>query len=80
MKRVRVLSLLGVLLSLGISASIPAAYAEKVLEGQVCSARVHALTSDIDWYKNLNKAEDAAKQQGKLVFWLHILGKIDGAT
>lgn len=80
MKRVRILSMLGVLLSLGVSLSAPAAHAEKVLEGQVCSARVHALTSDIDWYKNLNKAEDAAKQQGKLVFWVHMLGKIDGAT
>jgi hypothetical protein len=41
---------------------------------------VHALTSDIDWYKNLNKAEDEAQKSGKLIFWLHILGKIDGAT
>ncbi len=80
MKRVRILSMLGVLLSLGVALNVPAAHAEKVLEGQVCSARVHALTSDIDWYKNLNKAEDAAKQQGKLVFWVHMLGKIDGAT
>ncbi|CAN5378062.1 hypothetical protein BH10CYA1_BH10CYA1_20760 [soil metagenome] len=80
MKRVRILSLLAVLLSFGVSLSVPAARAEKVLEGQVCSARVHALTSEIDWYKNLDKAEDAAKQQGKLVFWVHMLGKIDGAT
>ena len=79
MKRVGVLSMLA-LLSFGASLSIPAANAEKVLEGQVCSARVHALTSEIDWYKNLNKAEEAAQQQGKLVFWVHMLGKIDGAT
>ncbi len=73
------LSVLGVLLVLGASLSLPA-QAEKVLEGQVCSQRVHELTSEIDWYKSLNKAEDAAREQGKLVFWLHILGKIDGAT
>ncbi len=36
MKRVRILSMLGVLLSLGVSLSVPAAHAEKVLEGQVC--------------------------------------------
>ena len=68
------------ILSFAASLSIPAANAEKVLEGQVCSARVHTLTSEIDWYKNLNKAEEAAQQQGKLVFWVHMLGKIDGAT
>ncbi len=73
------LSMLSVLLVLGASLSLPV-QAEKVLEGQVCSQRVHALTSEIDWYKSLNKAEDAAREQGKLVFWLHILGKIDGAT
>jgi hypothetical protein len=54
--------------------------AEKVLEGQVCTERVHALTNDIDWQKNLKKAEEMASQQGKLIFWLHILGHIDGAT
>lgn len=80
MKRVRVLSMLALLLSFSASLSIPAAQAEKVLEGQVCSARVHALTTDIDWYKSLNKAEDEAQKQGKLVFWVHMLGKIDGAT
>ncbi|HEY9732332.1 MAG TPA: hypothetical protein V6C89_10495 [Drouetiella sp.] len=80
MKRARVLSMLAVLVSASAALSIPAAQAEKVLEGQVCSARVHALTSDIDWYKNLNKAEDEAQKSGKLIFWLHILGKIDGAT
>jgi hypothetical protein len=73
------LSILSVLLVLGASLSLPA-QAEKVLEGQVCSQRVHELTSEIDWYKSLNKAEDAAREQGKLVFWVHMLGKIDGAT
>jgi hypothetical protein len=54
--------------------------AEPVLEGTVCSERVHELTSDIHWYNNLNEAEAQAKEQGKLVFWMHMLGKIDGAT
>lgn len=51
-----------------------------VLTGEVCDVRVHELTSQIHWYDNLHKAEDAAKQQGKLIFWMHILGRIDGAT
>ena len=54
--------------------------AEKVLTGEVCSEHVHQLTTEIEWYKNLHKAEDAAQAQGKLVFWVHMLGHIDGAT
>jgi hypothetical protein len=54
--------------------------AEPVLQGAVCSTRVHELTSDIHWYTDLKEAEEQAQQQGKLVFWMHMLGKIDGAT
>jgi hypothetical protein len=54
--------------------------AEPVLQGAVCSERVHELTADIHWYNDLKDAEAQAQQQGKLVFWMHMLGKIDGAT
>lgn len=57
-----------------------AAEAAKVLSGEVCQAKVHELTTDISWYKSLSKAEEDAKREGKLIFWVHMLGKIDGAT
>lgn len=60
--------------------SAPQARAESALAGEVCTARVHQLTTDIVWYKSLTKAEEDAKREGKLVFWVHMLGKIDGAT
>ncbi|HEY9776827.1 MAG TPA: hypothetical protein V6C81_23895 [Planktothrix sp.] len=56
------------------------ASAEKLLEGQVCEENVHKLTTEIDWNKNLKKAEKQAAEENKLVFWVHIVGKIDGAT
>jgi hypothetical protein len=56
------------------------AKAEKLLQGQVCEENVHKLTSQIEWYKNLHKAEKAAAEQGKLIVWIHMVGKIDGAT
>jgi len=69
------------IVTLGFALSTVApARAEKVLQGEVCSANVHKLTTDIDWYKNLHKAEDAAKKDGKMIFWVHMVGKIDGAT
>ena len=64
--------------SIGLLSS--SANAEPVLQGTVCSERVHELTSDIHWYNDLKEAEAQAQQQGKLVFWMHMLGKIDGAT
>lgn len=56
------------------------ANAKAVLSGEVCSANVHKLTSEMTWYKSLSKAEADAEREGKLVVWVHMLGKIDGST
>jgi hypothetical protein len=53
---------------------------QTVLSGSVCSERVHELTTAMPWFTDLHKAEDQARAQNKLVFWLHMVGKIDGAT
>jgi len=52
----------------------------KVLTGNVTQQRVSQLTNEIHWFKNLSEAKSAAYQQGKMVFWVHMLGQIDGAT
>ena len=68
-------------LLLGSSLTIPKpADAEMVLQGEVCTQRVHELTNDIKWYSKLEEAQQAAADQHKLIFWMHILGKVDGAT
>lgn len=56
------------------------AKAKAVLSGEICSANVHKLTSEMTWYKSLSKAEADAEREGKLVVWVHMLGKIDGST
>jgi uncharacterized protein (UPF0333 family) len=39
------------------------------------------LTSkNINWLTSLEDAKALAKQQGRLVFWVHMLGNIDGYT
>lgn len=38
------------------------------------------LTSQMRWYDGLAQAEWEAKRDGKLVFWLHMLGNLSGAT
>ncbi len=79
MSKLKGLLAISLLLTTLSSAALPA-HAEKVLEGAVCSVNVHKLTSGIDWYTDLKKAEQTAAEQNKLVFWMHMLGKIDGAT
>jgi hypothetical protein len=56
------------------------ANAKAVLSGEICSANVHKLTSEMTWYKSLSKAEAEAEREGKLIVWVHMLGKIDGST
>lgn len=58
----------------------PALAAKELLQGEVCEANVHKLTTEIDWYSNLKKAEKTAAEQNKLILWIHMVGKIDGAT
>ena len=79
-KQLRAALLLTAGLALVTLLSPPQARAEKALAGEVCTERVHQLTTDIEWNKSLTKAEEDAKREGKLVFWVHMLGKIDGAT
>ena len=70
----------GLLLSSMLNTSSITARAETVYQGNVCSTRVNTLTGQIDWNTDLSKAEQQAREQNKLVFWMHMLGKIDGAT
>lgn len=69
-----------ILVSMFLTLNGTAAKAANVLSGEVCQDKVHQLTSDITWYKSLSKAEEDAKRESKLIFWVHMLGKIDGAT
>jgi hypothetical protein len=70
----------GLLLSSQLGLIPLAVNAETVYQGSVCSSRVNELTNQIDWHTNLKEVEGLAQQQNKLVFWMHMLGKIDGAT
>jgi hypothetical protein len=80
MRAVKSLFTTGLLaLSLAMVSLAPVS-AETVLQGDICNVRVHQLTTGIKWYSNLEEAQNAAREQNKLVFWMHMLGKIDGAT
>lgn len=38
------------------------------------------ITRGMNWFRNLEEAQKAAREQKKLVFWVHMLGSMDGAT
>ncbi len=76
----RRIAVTGLILSSFVGLNSMTAQAETVYQGNVCSTRVNTLTNQIDWNTDLKKAEQQAREQNKLVFWMHMLGKIDGAT
>ena len=43
-------------------------------------AKVNELTHQITWFDNMNQALACAKQRGKPLVWIHMLGKMEGAT
>ncbi len=54
--------------------------AKQVLSTGIVEERVKDLTTQIHWYKNLKEAEAVAKTQNKMIFWVQMLGDIDGGT
>lgn len=54
--------------------------AEKVLNGSVCQERVTKLTGEISWLRDLEAAKTQAKEGKKLIFWVNMLGKLEGDT
>lgn len=52
----------------------------RLLSGSVSEERVAQLSSQINWHTSLSQALQDAQRQNKLVVWVHMLGKIDGAT
>lgn len=58
-----------------VSAKVP-----KLVTGIEASQRVSELTTDIPWNRSLSQAEETARKQGKMVFWVQMLGDMAGAT
>ena len=50
------------------------------VEGREARNNIDSLTRQVFWFNNLRDAEDSARQKDKPLLWVHMLGKIDGAT
>jgi hypothetical protein len=51
-----------------------------VIPPSEASRQVHLLTHSIDWQTSVEDAKKLARTQSKLIFWVHMLGQIDGKT
>ncbi|MBS1992844.1 MAG: hypothetical protein JSS86_16980 [Cyanobacteria bacterium SZAS LIN-2] len=63
------------------SLSLPS-WAKKmqIVPGDEALERVQQLTTEINWNHNLAQAEAQARKQGKMIFWVQMLGDLNGAT
>ncbi len=52
----------------------------KMVPGDEALLRVNKLMTDISWNTSLANAEQIAQKQGKPIFWVHMLGPINGMT
>lgn len=69
------------LLICGAASSFTPVQSEHALiSGSQASTSVHCLTRAMRWHTNLEEAQAAARSNGRLIVWIHMLGTIDGAT
>lgn len=59
---------------------IPSDARSQVVSGDEAKDHVRSLTGDIHWYHSLTQAEEAAGKQEKMIFWVQMLGSLDGTT
>jgi hypothetical protein len=70
---------LALVTSLCLLTSTPAG-AARLVSGDVTAQNVAQLTSEIQWQQSLPQAQYQAQRQGKMIFWVHMLGNLSGAT
>lgn len=70
------------LLAFACQSAVPtnAANTRHLVTGSQNTERTNRLTSEIRWHRSVSQAEEDARREGKLVFWVNMLGSLAGAT
>jgi hypothetical protein len=69
---------LPIVLALSLIALVPAQKGRVApSDAQACATKV---ATEIKWHNSLDTALATARKENKLVFYMHMLGKIDGDT
>jgi len=54
--------------------------ARQMITGAQNTERTNKLTSEIRWHRSMAQAQEDARRDRKLVFWVNMLGTMSGAT
>lgn len=68
------------MLLLSFATTSPVATARQMVTGAQNTERTNRLTSEIRWHRSLAQAQEDARRDGKLIFWVNMLGTMSGAT
>lgn len=68
------------LVAMSLALMVPAHGAPILVNGAATQQAVAKLTSEVSWTTSLSRAQSQAYHEGKLVFWVHMLGDMKGAT
>ena len=71
---------LGLLLALASATAMQSSLAGSIISGEEAGRQVHLLSHEIKWHTSLDEAKKVAREQNRLIFWVHMLGHIDGKT
>lgn len=66
--------------TLSINADAKKKKSPKLLSGAVAQQNIVKVNKGITWHTSLNRALHDAHRQGKMVLWVQMIGKMDGAT
>lgn len=81
MKKVILSSTLALLVSFSLALDADAAKKnKKLLTGQVAKQKIEKVNEGITWHTSLRRAGQIAQNQGKMILWVQMIGKMDGAT
>ncbi len=73
-------ALAGLTLAMAMGVVTMAEAKQMVLPGRVAKDNVMEVNNNVRWHTNLNSALARAHREQKMVLWIHMVGKIDGAT
>lgn len=71
---------LALIASIGTGQQMQQKANKRAVPPEIANANAVKLISTIKWYDSLDAALEEARKESKLVFYMHMLGKIDGNT
>lgn len=72
----------GLVLSLAAATlcTAPGLCGEELVPGYVAKNKIQQVATGIEWNTDLNAACEKAKRANKMILWINMIGKMEGAT